>query len=36
MNVLATSFAVIFLGYLSADTERQNLRKAFQYRSARR
>ncbi len=32
VNVLATSFAVIFLSYRSADTERQNLAKAFQYR----
>ncbi|MBX5481178.1 MAG: adenylate/guanylate cyclase domain-containing protein [Myxococcaceae bacterium] len=31
-NVLVTSFAVIFLGYLSADTERQKLSAAFQYR----
>ncbi|MGA9521797.1 MAG: adenylate/guanylate cyclase domain-containing protein, partial [Myxococcaceae bacterium] len=32
VNVLATSFAVIFFGYLTADTERQSLAKAFQYR----
>ncbi len=31
-SVLVTSFTVIFLGYLSADTERQKLAQAFQYR----
>jgi adenylate cyclase len=32
VNVLACAFTVIFLGYLSADTERQRLAQAFQYR----
>ena len=31
-NVFVTSFVVIFLGYLSADSERQKLAQAFQYR----
>ncbi len=32
LNVFVTAFVVIFLGYLSADTERQTLAQAFQYR----
>lgn len=32
LNVLITSFTGIFMGYISADTERQKLSAAFQYR----